>query len=304
MKKLNYFLFFVLIAGLTFITSCTEEEEEMFANPIVSLENAPADFEGMPGETVAFKVNVNAPGGFNVLRITKAVDGGTPSIFEEITKNDPSYTGDNSLSYDFSYTLQEAEIGSEIVFTFEGVDDQVTSTPGIQTFYINTIDVDINTYQTVLLGAQGSTEPSFYNALENKKYSYADAKTNASVLDLAYYYGATNENSLASIDDGGLNAVFTAVNLPINFTTKNATKFLPVTINNYDDIDKKLELQEAALFEAGGATSATKLKENDIIAFNLDDARGDLFGLIKIISVDDTNGNGTITIEVKIPVVE
>jgi uncharacterized surface protein with fasciclin (FAS1) repeats len=168
----------------------------------------------------------------------------------------------------------------------------------------------VNTYTTVLLGGQGNDEKGFYNAFSNVRYSYAEARDASGVegspVDLAYYFGANNEATLAAIDSDGLNAVYTAVGLPIEgiFGTRNSTKFRVTDLGpaDFGGILLNSQLEMAASSENNTNVSATNLQEGSVVAFTLDGDRGAYVGLIRVVEIDDTNGNGTITIEVKVQV--
>jgi uncharacterized surface protein with fasciclin (FAS1) repeats len=167
----------------------------------------------------------------------------------------------------------------------------------------------VNKYTTVLLGGQGSTEKGFYNAFSNVRYSYAEARDASTVesspVDIAYYFGATNEATLASIDSDGLNNVYSSVDLPIEgiFGTRNSTGLRVTSLSpeQFDGILLNSQLEAAAASENNTNASATNLSEGSVVAFTLDQARGGYSGLVKVVSVDG-NGNGTITLEVKVQV--
>ncbi|MGM0581446.1 MAG: fasciclin domain-containing protein [Bacteroidota bacterium] len=164
----------------------------------------------------------------------------------------------------------------------------------------------VNTYTTVLLGGQGNAEEGFYGAINNMKYGYGAARDNSASVDLAYYFGNTNEATIAAIDDGGLNAVYTAVELPIEgiFETRNSTRFRVTDLapEQFGGILLNSQLETAASSENNTNSSATNLQEGSVVAFTLDAARGAYVGLIRVVEIDDTNGEGTITIEVKVQV--
>lgn len=168
----------------------------------------------------------------------------------------------------------------------------------------------VNTYTTVLLGGQGNSNEGFYNAFSNVKYNYAQARdasgTDGSPVDLAYYFGNTNKATLAAIDAGGLHAVYNAVGLPIEgiFGTRNSTRFRVTDLSpqQFGGIILDAQLAQAAASELNTNNSATELQAGSVVAFTLDDDRGGYVGLIRVVEIDDTNGEGTITIEVKVQV--
>jgi len=166
------------------------------------------------------------------------------------------------------------------------------------------VSSNANSYSTVLLGSQGSNDPSFYNAVENERTGYAASRDASASVDFAYYYGDTNEVSLGAIDSDDLNRVFSSVDLPIEniFETRNATRFQVTELSaaEFDGIVTNAQVAAVANSELTANSDATNLVEGSVVAFKLDDARGGLFGLIKVAEVNDTNGTGSITIDVKV----
>ncbi|WKK75791.2 fasciclin domain-containing protein [Marivirga salinae] len=161
-----------------------------------------------------------------------------------------------------------------------------------------------NSYSAVLLGSQGSSSPSFYNVIANATSGYGASRDASASIDFAYYYGATNEVSLGAIDSEDLNSVFSSVDLPIAdiFETRNATRFQVTSLSaaEFDGIVTNAQVAGVANSELTSNPDATNLEEGSVIAFKLDDARGGLFGLVKVAEVNDTNGTGSITIDVKV----
>jgi uncharacterized surface protein with fasciclin (FAS1) repeats len=166
------------------------------------------------------------------------------------------------------------------------------------------VSSDANSYSTVLLGSQGSSSPSFYNAITNATSGYAVSRDASATVDFAYYYGASNEVSLGAIDSEDLNSVFSSVDLPIAdvFETRNATRFQVTALSaaEFDGVVTNAQVAGIANSELTSSLDATNLEEGSVVAFKLDDARGGLFGIIKVAEVNDTNGTGSITIDVKI----
>lgn len=305
------------VSSMIFLYSCGDDdtEEPGPVGPSITLSGDlynQDEFE--VGDSVGLSVAFSTPGelsGFNyqvTINKDSADEQSQTKVFN--SPEDIGYT-DTDVSGSFNFTLFE-EIpenleGKSVTVYFEIVDkaDQLDSVS-----WTFEVFAGINTYEMVLLGAQNNSEAGFYDADANVRFTYAQARdtsgVESSVVDLAYYWGATNENTLAAIDDAGLNAVYEATNPDLsiedNFGTRNSTRFVKLEGVDFDDVQSSSQLINAASFESttAGESSATMLEENDVVAFQLDADRGGKFGLIKIASIDDTNGNGTITIEVKI----
>lgn len=296
MKNLSFLFLLLFAAGLIFLSSCGGEDEEVFEIPSISLNSS--SYTGFVGETATVSGTITAPAGINVYRFTVIVDGvaGTPVEFPR------GSTIETEAQFSYDYTLVEEQVGASVVIEIEAVDE--VNQVGTATFTVTTQAAAINAYSTLLFGAQGNQNPGFYDAITNTQYTYANARDNSSEVDLAYYYGATNANSIAAIDDAGLNAVYTSVGLPIEgtFATRNSTRFAAteLTSSDFDLITNEAELLNAYNFDNATNSSSTQLAVGDVLAFVLDADRGGLSGLILITEINDTNGNGTITIDVKV----
>lgn len=313
MKNFRHnFLTAVTILSLGFLFSCGEDDTPIADAPGVTVSAAIVDGDALvsggevvAGSAVEFSISVTAPGGFNNVDITG-------STTQNINRNDLNLDlGATSASTTLTVSTAETDAGGTASFTFVAVDELNQSSEEV----VFTFDIvappspDVQSFTTVLLGAQGNSSEGFYDAKLNARYGFAAARdasgTSGSPVDFAYYWGASNNSTIASIDDAGLHTVYNAVNLPIEgiFGTRNSTLFsdTDLTAAAFTAIASNDDLSTAAFFEVGGESSSTNLVLDQVFAFQLDADRGGEFGLIHISSVDDTNGNGTITINVKVP---
>jgi hypothetical protein len=291
----NALLLGVAISTL-FFTACDSETEMPLGGPSISVTTTPSDATVEVNEAFSFVATVNAAAGFNTLRIESFTEAGGGTIDltgykSEYTRNDLGLDA-GATSATVEFTPLSLPIAGE--FTIRLLALSITSAP-------------ISNYTAVLLGAQGNAEAGFFDALKGERYGYAAARdasgTAGSVIDFAYYYGNTNKNTIAAIDDAGLNSVYSSVNLPISgvFGTRNATRFRVTNLSpgDFDAINNSAGLVEAADSELNVNTSSTQLSVGSVIAFELDADRGGYVGLVKVTQINDTNGNGTITVEVK-----
>ncbi len=148
--------------------------------------------------------------------------------------------GDAVLSSALATGAVETLEGSNIQVVVDGdnitVDGIPVAVPDIQTEDGNVVHViesvldpssSITNSTAVLLGGQGnSTEGSFYNAIDNDVLRFSEASTSSDEVDFLYYWGATNEHSIAALDDSGAQSVFSAVQADISgFTPQPETRF-------------------------------------------------------------------------------
>lgn len=302
---------------LTFLFSCGEDEEDVnpFAAPSLTVTAMTGSGtlsnggEVTAGDSVEFTIDVTAAGGFNTLFVSG-------SLTAQVNRNDLNLDAGATAANDIKIgwiDITTAQVGSTASIKFVASDDaNQTDTVDFIFTIVAPASPAVTSFETILLGAQGNSEEGFYNALEDIRYSYAEARdasgVGSSTVDFAYYFGATNGNTLAAIDDTGLNSVYSSVSLPIDgiFATRNSTTFTTTTWTaaEFDGVATNADLVAAASFEVGSESSARNLSNDQVVAFQFAEARGGAFGLIKISSIDDTNGNGTITIEVKVPTAE
>ncbi|SMG24018.1 hypothetical protein SAMN05661096_01436 [Marivirga sericea] len=318
MKFLKSGLLFAA-AGLLVFTACDPAEDETpigsAPNVTVTVENEQDEY--LPGDVIDLVVDFTAD---------DPVVGATINAETEefILTFDATGISNNVIdlnefdvasSTEGSFTLSGIQIPNEfanqtLTFTIEMEDGEGRIGEGSLDVEVGEADEPIASFSAILLGAQGNTNPGFVNALSGETATYGEARDasglNNSTIDFAYYYGNSNRNTIASIDDAGLNAVYEATNPDLsiedNFGTRNSTRFLITDLSpeDFDNIETNSELVANAESEVTTNSSATQLSEGSVIAFKLDEDRGSYLGLIKVVSIDDTNGNGTITIEVKV----
>ena len=159
----------------------------------------------------------------------------------------------------------------------------------------------------VLLGAQGNAaNGSFYNALENQVLRLAEARDNSENVDFLYYWGETNNHTIARLGDDGAEAVFTAVNADISgFDPQPGTQFAEATgvdATIFDGIVSQKQLDDTIVDDVDiNQSSVPNLAEGSVFLIELSDDRGGNLGLVKVASIGGPeNGNGTITLDVKL----
>lgn len=316
------------MVSLVFLFSCGDDDPEDVVIGPPSLSVSASSSVYTPDDTISFDVTYDVPGEFGGFNYSwTASDGETVVSFDKQFLSPSQLDGVVQSETSGSFTFKPFDdvkiggldlilnsepyelAGKDLEFKFEIVnaseDAQVDST----TVAVS-VESNIEVYEQLLFGAQGNTEPGFYGVTQNTLYTWAQARDNSADVDFAYYWGDANESTIAAIDDGGLNAVYEATNATLsiedNFATRNSTLFVEtdLTATQYEEVNTKTELEAQAFFEVGGTSNATQLAVDDILAYKLADSRGGIFGLIRVISIDDTNGNGTITIEVKAPIAE
>ncbi len=300
MKKINFLFAAFALLSMSFLSSCTEEDEPTPPSIIVTVDSE-ASYE--PGTTVRYTLNISSNEELVSFSVNESTQSNPMALIENITPIDAIddvemlefKNGLYTVTMDYVYAIPTTVApGTSIDITFTVVDD-VTEGTNTQTFDVAAAGRAINNYTAVLIGANANpTEGSFYASATNTVYSVADAASNAAAIDLVYFYGATNLASIASPDDSDVPAVFPSVS---GWSTRNATRFATssISVDDFNAIDTdEVLLQEAA--NIGTATKANDLAVNDIIVF---ETAGGKVGMAMVSALTEGN-TGSITLEIKI----
>lgn len=289
MKKLtNYFLLLFLAAPLVF-TSCSEDEEPGVDGPSINITSdqdiADDEFTGYVGDTLFLDIEVNAEGGFNNLSVL--ING----------SNDTTYSrqaGQTVNSFETTYAYRLADDG-EYTLTFRAVDDD--NNQATQIITVTAEERPVNVYTAVLLYAPTAdprTNKNFFSANEGKTYSAADVETKeesiSPLLDFGYYYGATTDKASIASPAGFNNGVFNIESA--GWDQYNDTKIKRTTISvseyleNGNDVDFITQAFDEAEF-GDNEGRVTNLEPGDILAFELDEIKGERKGLIRVIDIEE-----------------
>ncbi len=300
MKKINFLFAAFALLSMSFLSSCTEEDEPTPPSIIVTVDSE-ASYE--PGTTVRYTLNISSNEELVSFSVNESTQSNPMALIENITPIDAIddvemlefKNGLYTVTMDYVYAIPTTVApGTSIDITFTVVDD-VTEGTNTQTFDVAAAGGAINSYTAVLIGANANpTEGSFYASATNTVYSVADAASNAAAIDLVYFYGATNLATIASPDDSDVPAVFPSVS---GWSTRNATRFATssISVDDFNAIDTdEVLLQEAA--NIGTATKANDLAVNDIIVF---ETAGGKVGMAMVSALTEGN-TGSITLEIKI----
>jgi hypothetical protein len=140
--------------------------------------------------------------------------------------------------------------------------------------------VKVVKYTEVELGSWNDEIGSFYNAQENTIYNVTEAAANQAKVDLVFYKGETNLNTLAAPADESLETILT---FDINsWTTRNATMFIgtEMTAEEFDAIGEYYEFPE--FVEADADTKIVDMVNGDVVFFKTE---ADALGYIKVVDL-------------------
>lgn len=309
MKKVsNYFLSLLALAGVLFVTGCGEDETPAPAIPVIDLSTDDVDnqdgFTGFVGDEVSIDVSVDAPQGFNTLRVFKQVDGVKGNPIKEFSRT----AGVTQTSFDttFTYTIQEEDVDNTIYLVFQAVDD--TEGQSEAEYQIIAETRPTVKYEMKLLYAPNADMGSetFFSTNDGETYSVSEVLgTDESVspkIDFGYFYGQDFEATIAS-----------PAAYPIDYSQdgwneRNETKIkrTEISASQYLEIQTDVTLINNAFDEASYGESEGQVRNltiGEVLAFELVTAKGNKRGLIKVNDIEGTTGTNDY-IEIEVIVVE
>ncbi len=291
MRRVFSLLGLILFTGLIF-TSCTKDDEEPVLPVVAFIQQAgfiTGDATAAFGDTLTFGIILKGNGSDNLIKfVMKAND----QTLLDSTINTQNFT------YNF-FTIKG--INPTDVWSFSTTD--VAGNRKEETITITGVFGEINSYTTILMGAQdNATTESFLSLRDNtfKLYLQAQAFQNQEKVDIFCFYEntATHQNLMSLGSPGSnINGVFTGATSPDNYTTKNLTRFYKteLTAAQFDAI-----ANDAVLLDSYNADEARKkasvLAVNDVYAIRI---QSGLTGLFKVLEVNG-NETGTLKIAIKI----
>ncbi|MEM9673804.1 MAG: fasciclin domain-containing protein [Bacteroidota bacterium] len=162
-------------------------------------------------------------------------------------------------------------------------------------------------YEAVLLAApigQGPgerTSETFFSASSGETYSVDDVVAgtdgvSSADIDFGYYYGATNNASLAAPSDYP-QQVYDLTSTGANWSALNETMFSPannLTLDDFNAIGPADAVRLVLEYELASAASApvaeiTALSAGDLVTFKTVD---DLYGIIRVLEIVDGDNDG------------
>lgn len=288
MKKLiNSMLSMLAIAGVLFLASCGDDEEDPAPNgPTVGLVNSTGNISGDAELLVgsSFSIEVTASKGdrnmdtWSILRDGVALanfdglDVPETDNFTTVIADIPVPADAGAYTYSFQVTDRDGVTGS-VTWTITAVEP-----------------TSFTDFTNIQLGGQDNTSfGSFFKASDGSVLFLTAANTsNGADVDFFYYNGATNGPTLFSPTDPDAGSLFSgAVDA---WTTKNDTK---ISSSNLDfDTATPADLAAATI----SGTKANQLAADDVVVF---ETAGGIKGMLKVTSLA-TGNDGSITFDAKV----
>ncbi len=288
MRKLtNYFL--VALAAVSMVFTSCEEEDAL--DPTISFFSGDGLITGdatiYVGETASFKWQAEQ-GDANLTEFTIRLNNedvpGFPNT--DIDKDQYQDTWDTTLYTAGTYT-----------FTFIVEDkDGLTASESI-TVTVEDADLSLNSFTAVLMGGQSNASTgSFLDADAGEVYLSSAASGVQEDIDIVYYYGSTNNATLAAPSDETVNGTgSSSFSLTADWTTQNETTFNTNPGISADDFDAMTT--DATIADIStSVTKVTSLAADDVVVFTTAAGKKGAFKVLEVTG----EGAGTIEIDVKI----
>ncbi len=280
MRKVR--LFYLLIASATVLASCTKPTDTPPGGSSIAVTLNPTIATLSAGDSVSISCTITDQNTLKDVVISEVIGSGSSSQLESYTLSGKSY------QFNYTYHVPSVTSGTQIVLTFT-VDDASNTQTATTTITVGAAS-DFNAYSAVLLGSYAdATAGSFYGSSTNTVYTVNTANSNQSAVDMVFFYGSTNQYTLAAPSDGSFGTNSNQISsLGIqNWTTKNITNFKFTNLTDFTSITKAADIANAYNNASGSSdTKANMLSQGDIFAFQ---TAANKYGLCKV--VDETGGN-------------
>jgi len=287
--KMNRLFLILTVAIATVFTSCKKDDD--IVNPEPSI-----DFKGGANYT-ATDVTINAGEqilvGFNA---AYNVETG-----EELTNFKLVLTANNVSQTLIDSTLNSESFSTDINITFPEaasarleatVTDKAGRTDAVSfNITVEEAGVKVVKHSNVQLGSWNDDIGSFYSAKENTIFTVPQAFDNQAKVDLIFYKGVQNANTISAPDDADL-ATIPSFNIA-NWTTKNQTRFVltSMTAAEFDAIGEYYMFTE---FEGNaGASKVINLEDGAVVQFRTQDGS---YGLIKVVDFSSRGDLGKLDV--------
>lgn len=294
MKKINLFLMLLFLAGASIFSSCSKDDD-----PLVD-PNPTIDFKG--GSTyTSSDVTIDAGQqilvGFNAAYNTSTKKNLTNFLLTLTTNNVAQTLVDSTINtdvYSADVTISFPQVGTSRltakITDKDGYTDEVSFN-----ITVEQAGVKVTKYSNVELGSFNDAVGSFYATSDNSVYTVTNAPDNQSKIDMIFYKGVTNANTIAAPDDASLSTIPT---LGVDsWTVKNQTRFIKTTMTaaEFDAIGEYYVFPE--FIEANASSKANLLEETQVVFFRTQAGKLGYFKVVDLYSRGDLAKFDVIVVE-------
>ncbi len=305
MKRISLVLVSVAIAVSGFFSSCTDDTDTTFDKPTIDVvldgSAVTGTIEKAEGAALNFEIKFSmgaAEDKLTRIKITSEIGGKAFTVVDSVLNEGLFNTGDKFVVYSY-----KTSVGStQEILTFYTEDKQSRTQEEVITIKpTSTTPVgSVRTTEAVIMGSYNSKLESCYSLSINKPVSLQGGFSQPASIDLLYFYGASNEATLAGPVNADLEAVYTSATIGIKkWSVRNATKLLVtnITSTEFDNISTAANF--TSLFPSdltNAIDKANKLTVGKVIAMKTADNKT---ALIKVVLINGTTSAGSITVKIK-----
>lgn len=272
--------------------------------PVITFTNGVNSVDLEAGDTDhTITGSIEAEAGLDEVKIFQVTDAGETQLGSAITEfkaGSAVVEGADGITYNFSFDI--LGITDDIIVKVQATDkDNQTASRNFNITAAGASAGAIETYTSKVLGSYQATAGSSFASIDGTIYGIADAKANSNKIDFMYFYGASNEATIAAPSNSDAASVFTGSNGLSSWSVRNATKFgtTSVTAGEFDAMtdDALIASQASGL----SADKVNMLSVGDVVAFETASTSSNASkkGLIKVTAIS-TGADGTMTITVKV----
>ena len=306
MKKISKKIITIFsVSGVMVFYACNENEVIPTVVPDLNISISATTSDGVTlingGEvnlldTFSIIVSISAEVGFNTLNVSG-------NVTSTVNRNDLNLAS-GTKDVDITFNISSGSLGEGNI-DFEAVDEEGNTATTSFSFVVVSPKAKIQTAVILYAPLGDLSSETFYSILNNETYSRNEVESTAdpisTSIDFGYYYGASDNASLASP------AEYPIYNLTdAGWMTRNATILSTTAITSAEYLemvtvsDLEAAISDIDLSNANG--TVTNLSEGDILIFKTVE---DIQGLINVSAISGTNGSdGMIEIEIKLALSE
>jgi hypothetical protein len=265
MKKFQLVAVTLLIALAGIVTSC-QKDEILDPNPTINFKGGTtytaSDVSIKAGESILIGVNA-AQNSQTKKKLTKfeiiltANNNPTTLINETLTSNE-------EMVYSKDFNITFPNVGEvKLVARITDADNKQAEVGFTVT--ITPAGVAVKKKTNVEFGSFNDPIGSFYSTSTEQIYTISQAASNQALIDIIFFKGVTNGNTIAAPDDAAANTIS---DFQLNtWTTKNQTRFIKSTMTaaQFDAIGTTHVFPE--FVAANGLSNANLLVNGNVIYF-------------------------------------
>lgn len=311
---LRYASLLTAFLGITILIGCGDDDSELPAPaaPTLSVSVSGSaqvtgtEITGEPGDNVIFTWSATTPAGFNAFRVTQG-----STILLDVSRSDLGLeAGAGSASGNpFEIVFDENSIGTSTLELLLVDDDNQTDSQQFNITVTEPASPEARAYSAILLAAPlgDFSGESFFSTNTGEIYSPADVTGTAAAvspnIDFGYYYGVTDQASLASPNGYSQLTNTVLAGQVAGWNVLNSTTFVSTSIDaeGFLGISTWADIDNAYDNGTNEGNVISNLTEGDVIAFATDASKdgGSKRGILIVRSITPGDGeNGRIELDI------